>query len=213
MRLIILIILIIFLFIINKKKNKFEYFTNLPYIKNTDYIFIHIPKNGGTSFCKKYLNFQVGHHKASTYNKNILKKSLAIVRNPYSRLISCYKYFKMKNNFWYKINGVEPKYHKYCQTHSFNEFVSDLYNKKIDFDIHMTPQYKFLEKDGKILTKVIKLEKIEEDFFKIFKKKINMPNINTSNKINIKLSKQDKKMIYHIYKKDFELFNYSKDFF
>ena len=212
MKFIILIILIIFFSIIIKKKSKFEYFTNLPYIKDTDYIFIHIPKNGGTSFCKKYLNFQVGHKKANLYHNDILKKSLAIVRNPYSRIISCYQYFKMKNNFWYKINGVAPKYHNYCQTHSFHEFVSDLYNKKIDFDIHMTPQYKFLEKDGKILTKVMKLENIEDDFFKIFKKKINIPKINTSNKINIKLSKEDKRMIYSIYKKDFELFNYSKDY-
>ena len=51
----------------------------LPFIEDTDYIFIHIPKTGGTSFCKKYLKYQVSHVKAHNYDEEQLKKVLQLL--------------------------------------------------------------------------------------------------------------------------------------
>jgi len=77
-------------------------------------------------------------------------------------------------------------------------------------DIHLYPQVRFLKKEGKIYTKLIRLEHINEDFKKIFKKDINLPLINKSKNINIKLDKDTKNKIYEIYKEDFELLGYNK---
>lgn len=208
---ILFLIFIIFIFLILNKIKK-EYFTEIDKnkIKNTNYYFIHIPKNAGTSFAEKYCLKQPGHKKAKQFDIPKLKKSVAIIRNPYDRLISCYNYFKMDNTFWSKKEKKLPKYHEYCKKNSFNKFVDDLYDKKIEMDIHMEPQVNYLKKNNKIYTKLIRLENIEEDFFKIFKKKLDLPKINTSKKNNIKLTQDVKNKIFKIYEEDFKLLNYNK---
>ena len=203
------IILILLLIFINYKNTEFFNNKQKSLIKNTDYIFIHIPKNAGTSFSKKYCGNEVGHTKANSYNIKELKKSAAIIRNPYDRLKSCYKYFKMDNNYWSKKYG-NAKYHDYCKKNSFKKFVDDLHSKKLEFDIHLHPQVYFLKKNGLIYTKLIRLEHINEDFKKIFNKDIEIPLINKSKHIDIKLDKETKNKIYEIYKEDFELLGYSK---
>jgi hypothetical protein len=115
----------------------------------------------------------------------------------------------MDNNYWTKKYG-NPKYHNYCKKNSFKKFVSDLHSNKLSMDIHLYPQVRFLKKEGKIYTKLIRLEHINEDFKKIFKKDINLPLINKSKNINIKLDKDTKNKIYEIYKEDFELLGYNK---
>jgi len=179
----------------------------LHFIEDTDYIFIHIPKTGGTSFCKRYLKYQVSHVKAHNYDEEQLKKSVTIVRNPYSRIISCYKYFKTEKTYWGKTNY---KLLDYCKTNSFSNLVDDLYNKSLPYDQHLEPQHNFLKKKEKIFTKIMKLENLEEDFYKIFKKKLDMEHLNKSVEIEINISEDTKNKIYEIYKKDFELFGYLK---
>jgi hypothetical protein len=202
------LLLILLLLYILTKNYLIDKFGNFK-VKNTNYIFIHIPKNAGTSFSKTYCKKEVGHTTAQTYSIEELKKSIAIIRNPYDRLISCYNYFKMNNNYWSKKYG-NPVHHDYCKKHSFKDFVDDLYHKKIDFDIHLLPQVHFLKKDGKIYTKLLKLENIKEDFYNYFGEKINLPLINKSKNHNVLLDTEDKRKIYEIYKEDFELLNYSK---
>ena len=53
-QIIIFSIIFFFTLILINKKVKETFNLNNAKIKNTDYIFIHIPKNAGTSFCKKY---------------------------------------------------------------------------------------------------------------------------------------------------------------
>ena len=205
-----LVILILILFLLNISKNKYFVDTNLKSrILNTDYIFIHIPKNAGTSFGKKYCGKEVGHRRANSYDIKDLKKSVAIIRNPYDRIKSCYKYFKMDNNYWSKKYG-NPKYHDYCKKNTFKQFVNDLHSKKIQFDIHLSPQVYFLKKNGVIYTKLIRLENMNKDFKKIFNKEIDLPLINKSDDIDIKIDTDTKNKIYDIYKADFELLGYKK---
>mgnify|MGYP001267815261 CR=1 FL=1 len=212
MLLLILIICIIFvLFLISRVT---ENFNNNSRIKNTNYIFIHIPKNAGTSFSEKYCVGQPGHKNANDYSIEELINSVAIVRNPYDRIISCYKYFKMKNNYWskkYNASGNHTTLHDYCTKNSFKQFISDLYDKKIEKDIHLKPQSSFLKKDNKIYTKIMKLENLNEDFYKIFNKKLDIPKLNKSDNYNIYIDQETKNKIYEMYKEDFELFGYPKN--
>ncbi len=75
-------------------------------------------------------------------------------------------------------------------------------------DIHMTPQHVFLEKDGNIYTKTVKLENLSDDFYKILNKKISIPVLNKSSDFEVNMTEKDKEKIYEIYKKDFLLFGY-----
>ena len=59
--------------------------------------FIHIPKNAGTAFCNQFCNGkQIGHRPVIMFDDNIINKSIAIIRNPYDRLVSVYEYNKTK---------------------------------------------------------------------------------------------------------------------
>ena len=100
MKYILLIVLICFIVIyIN-----FYYYPYIFKIKNTNLFYCHIPKTGGTSFIEKYLYnpFKISwHYPVINYPIQIQKKFIAIVRNPYSRLVSCYEFFN-KNGLYYE---------------------------------------------------------------------------------------------------------------
>ena len=83
----------------------------------------------------------------------------------------------MKGNYWskkYNMSKNHTPLHDYCQKNSFKQFINDLYSKKIEKDIHLQPQSNFLKKDNKIYTKIMKFENIDEDFYKIFNKEIEL---------------------------------------
>jgi hypothetical protein len=208
-QIIIFSIIFFFTLILINKKVKETFNLNNAKIKNTDYIFIHIPKNAGTSFCKKYCVGQVGHAIAKIYNIDQLKKSIAIIRNPYDRIISCYNYFKMNNNYWKQKYGL-PQHHVFCKNNSIKKFIDFLYSKKLTFDIHLQKQVYFLQKDGIIYTKLLKLENINDDFKRIFNKNIDLPKINKSKKFEKSLDNEDKEKVYKMYKDDFKLLGYNK---
>jgi len=112
-------------------------------LETAKHIFVHIPKTGGTSiihYCHPLDRkiFCLGHCFASVYPKKYRKKMFTIVRNPYSRLVSAYKFMKRGgffNNLQYKVlvdkyptfedwvlNGI----HKDMLTYDSKEIVTEL---------------------------------------------------------------------------------------
>ena len=176
---------------------------NRQYIKQIKLIFLHIPKTGGSfvekilqKILQKHYNTQrrlAGHYSLNMFEENIFYNYtiLAVVRNPYDRLFSCYNYLVRKN--WY-INKFPNTYIILNKPKNFIEFVNNLYelfktnklpwmkqNKKIslnsnlynlestskDFLLHLYPQYIFFSdrlEDKKI--HILKYENLDTDFEK-----------------------------------------------
>ena len=95
-------------------------------------IFIHIPRNSGTSVSESLYSSKIGHFSAQkfknifpkTYNNNI---SFAVIRDPLERIESSFYYVKniIEGNSLYN-NGLRRK-HRYSKfgSFSFEEFVTE----------------------------------------------------------------------------------------
>jgi len=133
--------------------------------------------------------------------------SFCIVRNPYERTLSAYNFLKNKST---NINPMEKSYQgmlsKYATFMSFLEDLPILQTKII----HLVPQHTFVCDDqGQILVNsVIKMENLSElqTIDPIFE---HLPHNNKSKKTMIDLTHEMKQIIYNVYKKDFEIFQYS----
>ena len=190
------------------------------------FIFVHIPKNGGTSINKL---FDLEHKKNLFITKNTIKENgisyapqhltakllkkhniskdffeeyfkFAFTRNPYDRVLS---------EFFWEGGNTEDEFH---------EWINSYYNV-IDRD-HKLSQYEYLYDDkGKLLVDFVgRLENIEVDFKKVLstlKLPMKSPlHENKKKKKNINkakyLTKETKAKIYDIYEIDFQTFNYKK---
>ena len=101
---------------------------------------------------------------------------------------------------------------KYVQQNTFESFVNDLYSEKIKINnqIYLTPQYKFIEwKDGKIHNILIKIENLNESLTKLLGDKIIIPKINGSTDWEKHYTSDMKRKVYSLYNKDFKLLGYS----
>lgn len=144
-------------------------------------------------------------HADLRFYKNILNinlndyKTIATVRNPYDRLVSCYYY-----------NGKNKKF-------TFHDFVLnrledqiELNNKKGFSVSHFAPQINFCKIDDYRVDHIIKLETFVSDL-----KKINIDvKYNASKTVSRKedyngyYNQKTKDLVYQLYKEDFEYLNY-----
>ena len=178
-------------------------------------IFVHIPKNAGTSI-KNYFNvvsfsvvkYGIKKHdtiydiKKKVRDNRRLYNKFAITRNPYDRMISWYSFLKLWNennkkttiNFdkWIK-NPIEESCEKWLQIHK---------------DLLLKPQYEWVNETVIIL----KYENLNEELNNFFDKKINLPITNkTKHEHYLKYYNEESlNIVYNKFKKDFEKFNYKK---
>jgi len=191
-------------------------------------IFVHIPKTAGTSIEKamnirkidesilrshKLVDIKGVKYAPQHFTSNILKRhkitkpywdsyfKFAIVRHPYSRVLSEYFWvFKQLNEF---------------DSNHFSVFL-DSYYLNINSD-HKLSQYEYLTIDGELAVDYVgKFENLDESF-EIIKNKIdleaNLPKIQVSNNKTdyLKLlTKEQKQKIFEIYKDDFTFFGYKQ---
>ncbi len=180
-------------------------------------IFIHITKNAGSSI-KEYFDSDDGltdlfwdEYKKyySSYWDSYTKFS--IVRNPFCRFISVYKFIlggSIGLNPWLAHPSADlPEIG--LTINEFADYVYNNFNGKL-FKWFLYPQHLFICEENDIMVdKVIRYELLDKDLEKIGI--TGLPLLNKSKSLpiaKIKMSEDTKKKIYELYKKDFEIFGY-----
>lgn len=185
-------------------------------------IFIHIPKNAGTSILNAFGVKNANHEKWYFYKKNYPKKwgaylRFGVVRNPWDRLVSNYEYAKLEKSYWHSAdaNAIYGKHKDYelLKNKSFDEAIWLLKkNPRLFKHQGWGNQFSYLY-DKKLMpqAKVLRFENIEAEFNEIFPL-LKLPKTNVSRTSNDYKQYYDKKtiqLVESIYKTDIKLFKYT----
>lgn len=191
---------------------------------DTNSIFIHIPKTGGTSVGQTIYDSNVighKHRKWSDYyylNKKFYNNSFkfCFVRNPYDRILSVYNYLmNVPSQHIYTKKWAEKFM---TDVSSLEEFVNYLNPIRMKVWPHLELQTDYIFSGKKNMVDFIgRFENFEEDLMFVAKK-LNI-NVNKVPHLNKSAKKEKsvpivneliKERIYYLYKKDFILLNYDK---
>lgn len=150
---------------------------------------------------EKTFNYKNGKQHIPCYikKKNNNKISFMVVRNPYDKIISAFKFLRTNTN-------INTFVKKYIYLFKRKELSKRNY-------IYFIPQHEYLLDN----TEVLKFENLQEDFYKFCKKhnlkKMTIPRVNISENNKIKITdfnNESIQLINEFYSKDFELFGYKK---
>jgi hypothetical protein len=185
-------------------------------------IFIHVPKAAGTSVALSLYGRSISHVSAKKFKKYFSKSfeenfTFSIVRNPYERLYSAYKFIRSGGTKEVPTN-TKKKYMS-DELDSFEKFIVN-YISKVDLkneDYVLQPQFWFTHDNDKnqLVNKVCKLENIL-DFVNYYTKLdpdyvLSHHNMTSNSKTKIEVyTPEMKELVDKIYFSDFELFNYEK---
>lgn len=127
-----------------QKKNHSRHFKSDNVSYKNNFVFIHIPKNAGTSLSKGFGVETSYHHTVKEYLTILTAKkydnmlSFAFVRNPFSRFVSLYNYARMEESYYH--SAICPE--------------KALYGKHMDYDILKNASIEdaaILLKEGKLV--------------------------------------------------------------
>jgi len=184
-------------------------------------LFIHIPKNAGTSLINELNLYPHGHYDWRTH-PSINDKSyykFTIVRNPWDRVVSCYEFAKMEKSYWHsKDDHTKHPDYDLCHSLTFKECVRLLKEKPENFTHPgWKNQYPYIvnDEDKVMVDSVLKMENLNYEINGLFKKlnidyEVKIPKTNTSTRGNYVgyYDKESIEIIKDIYQKDINLFNY-----
>lgn len=182
-------------------------------------IFIHIPKNAGTSIINclgpenVFMDQNLESYKVKyeeywkSYNK------ICIVRNPIDRFISTYNFAKSDKSFWFSSkeedNMEKHPHYDISINMDINEYANYLYLNPNSHNRWSFPQTFFiLNKEGEVeIDTIIKYETMKSDLKK-FDIDLNCVLNKSEKKEEIKIEEQTLKILYEMYYMDFLNFNY-----
>ena len=176
-------------------------------INEYEVIFIHIPKNAGSSieeyFSNESFKIQPNKHADVHEIKRKFKNSydnyrkFTIIRNPYDKMVSWY--FYLKKQLGEQHNVIE-----------FNKWIKDpsKFWHANDPISYLKPQHEWVD-DTVVL---VEYENLKEELNQFFGEEIDLPITNKSNHSHYLnyYNKESLNVIYDRYREDFEKFNYKK---
>lgn len=172
-------------------------------------LFIHIPKTAGSSIGK--LSNKITYCGHRIYRNNSSDFSFSFVRNPYDRLVSAFFYLKSGG-----INNYDKRdSNKYIEDSNFEDFIINKLEAAFNNQQHFKPQNYWIPNGVSFIGR---FENINEDLNKLcvelgieYSGKLSVTN--TSKHRIFKEYYTDKlaDIVYNLYKKDFEIFDYKKD--
>jgi hypothetical protein len=172
-------------------------------------IFIHIPKNAGTSISSCFSTQRINQprkHASIEEVKNGFPteyktyRKFAIVRNPYDRMVSYFFYLKRNNNY-------------YVRDVDFKGWLNYLVNIKKQNVNNSELQKTFTQSSWVDDTvNILRFENLKEEVNNFLKEEIRLPKTNASNhqKFLEYYDKNSLNNVYNIFKEDFEKFNYKQ---
>jgi len=202
-------------------------------------LFVHIPKNAGTSveyFYTQSLTPCSQHFTArefKTHYPDDFDKLLkfCVVRNPYSRFLSAYNYLLSGGNN--TPGSADLLWQKELQKFSLIDYLHKIFPNASEpsswdnrFPVHFIPQYLFVtdETGVQIVDKILPLDELVKNPVDCLKRNQiplevsvqgseTFPHLRVSPlaKAHLVLDKQSAEILYQVYKKDFEMFGFAKD--
>ncbi len=189
-------------------------------------IFIHIPKNGGTSI-KQVLDLPGGGHRTWQFYASQHAflwqnyTSFAVVRNPWDRFVSAYQHACMKESYWHHENSRTHPDYKLLHDKTFEECVEIAYRdpQKLKHD-SWCDQLKYVADLGTpdkkiVVDALLRLESVDEDFARLGEQLgvpcEKLPAVNRSQRSSdyrTYYNDRTRQMIEQLYRDDIEAFGY-----
>lgn len=183
------------------------------------FIFVHIPRTGGTSIESilfKDSLYKRSHHTLKQYYRQIEKKgmnpldfySFSIVRNPFDKLVSEYKWFCGEHTNIFPNKFVR----KFYKGMSFKDFFYNFHCNRKGDRYHKMLQSSILSNER--IDYIGRFENLQSDFDRICKKiskpPVRLPNIYKTPKCNYKdfYTTSIQRDVEIFFKKDLIQFNY-----
>lgn len=195
-------------------------------IQKGNYVFIHIPKTGGTSIIHA-LGLDYQHYSHLSFLQIQAAKPLvtvpiqyfSVVRNPWDRLVSTY-YYLNQPRFQHPFHAKDPKiiWKANVDCSSFRQFVLSLTSRKIRSQLLLLPQYYFLcDRKGQLaVDMILRQEQLAKDFHQLAEALglgcLSLPQANRSDRDRSYTAYYDDETQEHVralYPGDIHLFNYS----
>ena len=178
-------------------------------------VFIHIPRNGGTSIATALYREGVSHVTAKALYHNSEQEfralpSFSIVRNPIDRFISSYRFIRRGGARLVKLSPYWNR--QFADINDINSLICAC-EKQVDinrFEYTLRPQYGFLHSRGGDLL-IEHLFTLDADNLKLLKFLARfdvhrLPLLNESEKLELFVTKDQAKRIQRLYSQDWQLY-------
>lgn len=189
----------------------------MPYSDKHKTIFIHIPKNAGTAITNALEMNDVGHHTWEYYKNKYPEKwndykKIAVVRNPWDRVVSNYEYALMEESYWHSVSG-KARYKQHpdldiLRNKNFNQCIDLLLNDQLKHQ-GWSNQYSYIYNDQEqVVDYLINYNNLNQDIYNILG--VNVNRLNQSNHIHYQDYYNDDLInkISQIYSTDIKIFNF-----